>query len=152
MKKFRLNVSTIELIECSDTSANGIVSTLCSCFENLGLILENIVGLSADTCNVMFGIHHSVSTLLLTKIPGLFMIKCSCHSIHECSEYASAHIPKIIEDVVRGICSQFSRSPIRRNTYKQFQALVECENHMPISPGQTRWLTMEYAVRRVVEQ
>lgn len=40
----------------------------------------------------------------------------------------------------------------RREAFKRFQKLVECEEHLLVSSGQTRWLTLEYAVVCVLEQ
>jgi hypothetical protein len=71
---------------------------------------------------------------------------------HLCSQKASLELPKICEDVVRGTCTHFSRSPKRREAFKRFQKLVECEEHMLVSSGQTRWLTLEYAYICVLEQ
>lgn len=122
MQAFRLDVSVIELVNCPVTTADGIVGTICKSFDDLQLNLENFIGFSADTYNVMFGCNHSVSTLLRAKIPDLLTIKCSCHSIHKCSQYASVHIPKRVEDVVRGVCTQLisaearSRGRITKNS------------------------------------
>ena len=152
MKLFKLDVSLVEMVPLSSTNAVGIVDSMYTFFEDLGLLPNNIIAMAADTCNVMFGRNHSISQLLKAKNPEIFLMKCSCHSIHKCSQYASLNLPKIIEDVVRNICTHFSKSPLRRDAFKQFQDLVDCEKKIPISPGQTRWLTMEYAVRRVLEQ
>jgi hypothetical protein len=121
-------------------------------FEKVGLKTSMLVGFCADTCNAMFGAHHSVATILREKIKSIVTVKCNCHMSHLCSQKASLELPKICEDVVRGTCTHFSRSPKRRESFKRFQKLVECEEHMVVSPGQTRWLSLEYAVVRVLEQ
>jgi hypothetical protein len=108
-----------------------------------------IVGFCADTCNAMFGAYNSVATILRERIPTIVTVKCNCHISHLCSQNASLELPKLCEDVVRVTCTHFSRSPKRREAFKEFEKLVDCENHMLLSPGQTRCLTFEYAVVRV---
>ncbi len=133
----------LDIINCSDKSAEALTKAVVGLLTQYGIKKELVVGFCADTTNSMFGVHHSVSTLLKNEIPQIFCVKCSCHSIH---------LPKTIEDVVRGICTHFSRSPKRREIFEKFQQLVECKQHVFVRLGQTRWLTMQYAVDRVLEQ
>lgn len=151
-EEFRQKHELLDLTSCREKSAEGLTKAVTDLIEKYGIEKEMIVGFCADTTNSMFGAHHSVSKLLKDEIPQILCVKCSCHLIHLCSHYASLHLPKTIEDVVRGICTHFSRSPKRREVYEKFQLLMECEDHVFVSPGQTRWLTMEYAVSRVLEQ
>lgn len=78
-------------------------------------------------------------------------VKCSCHSIHLCSHYASLHPPKSIEGVVFGMCSHFSLITKRREVFERSQKLVEWEVHVFIRLGQTWCLTMQYAVDRIMD-
>lgn len=71
-----------------------------------------------------------MSTILRQRVPGIVTLKCNCHLCHLCSLEASLEWPKICEDVVRGSCTNFSRSLKIRETFKDFQKLVECEEHM----------------------
>lgn len=137
-KDKRLMVSLIEIANCCDATAIGITDTVFEVFEKVGLKTSMLLGFCADTCNAMFGAHNSVATILREKIQFIVTVKCNCHMSHLCSQKASLELPKICEDVVRGTCTHFSRSPKRREAFKQFQKLVECEEHMLISPGQTR--------------
>ncbi|KZS10201.1 Uncharacterized protein APZ42_025383 [Daphnia magna] len=150
--EFRQSQELLDLTNCHDKSAEGLTKAITDLLKKHEIDKEMIVGFCADTTNSMFGSRHSVSKLLTDKIPQILCVKCSCHSIHLCSHYASLQLPKTIDDVVRGICTHFSRSPKRRELYAKFQLLMECEDHVFVSPGQTRWLTMEYAVNRVLEQ
>ncbi|KAI9552177.1 hypothetical protein GHT06_022514 [Daphnia sinensis] len=142
----------LDLTNCHDKTAEGLAKAITDLLKEHEIDKEMVVGFCADTTNSMFGSRHSVSKLLTDEIPHILCVKCSCHSIHLCSHYASLKLPKTIEDVVRGICTHFSRSPKTRELYAKFQRLMDCEDHVFVSPGQTRWLTMEYAVNRVLEQ
>lgn len=149
---YRQEYEVVDVVECNDKTAVGLTKLVLDLLRKNDIDPQMIVGFCADTTNSMFGCNNSVSTHLKKEIPKILCVKCSCHSIHLCSHYASLHIPKRVEDVVRGVCNHFSRSPLRRANFQEFQKLMDVEDHVFVSPGQTRWLTMEYAVSRVLEQ
>ena len=116
------------------------------------LLFHSFIGFSADTCSVMFGCNHSVSILLKERIPDIVVVKCSCHSIHLVSSYASKKLPDELEATVRSIYNHFSRSSARRRDFANIQQFAEVEQHSILSPGQTRWLSREYCILCILEQ
>ena len=46
----------------------------------------------------------------------------------------------------------FHRSSKRQDVYQQFQNFFSLEPHKILSPGQTRWLSLEACVSRILEQ
>lgn len=44
--------------------------------------LQNIISFGSDGCNTMFGTHNSVSQEMKTNFPGVYLMKCICHSSH----------------------------------------------------------------------
>lgn len=48
--------------------------------------------------------------------------------------------------------THFSLSPKRQQSFKEFQNFVEIEPHKILAPGQTRWLSLQACVRRLIEQ
>ncbi|KZS17735.1 Uncharacterized protein APZ42_016234 [Daphnia magna] len=117
-KDERLMVSLIEIANCCDATAIVTTDTVFGVFEKVRLKTNISVDFCADTCNVMFGAHNSVARILSEKIPFIVTVKCNCHMSHLCSHKASLEMPKICEDVVRGTCTHFSRSPKRREAFK----------------------------------
>ena len=65
-KDFRLEIILIDLIPLKDGTATTIYTSLLESLREKGIPMHNVVGFCADTCNVMFGVHHSVSQLLKT--------------------------------------------------------------------------------------
>ena len=114
--------------------------------------IDNIVGYASDTTNVMFGQHHSVVSFLKERLSHLFVIKCLCHSAHLCASHACEKLPRSIETLIRDIYSHFSHSAKRIAQYKTFQRFTDTEPHKILKPSQTRWLSLEACVRRVLEQ
>ena len=53
---------------------------------------------------------------------------------------------QLVGEFVRGSCTHFNRSAKRRDIYRKFQKLLDVPEHVFLSPGQTRWLSLEYAV------
>lgn len=146
-KDKRLMGSLIEVEDSSDATATGITDTVFGVFEKVGMKTNMLVGFCADTFNAMFDVNHSVSTIMRERIPSIVTVKCNFHMSLFCSHKASLELSKICEDVVRGTCTHFSRSPKRREAFKEFQKLVDCEKHMLLSPGQTRgllWSTQSF--------
>ena len=100
----------------------------------------------------MFGEHNSVSQLLKSEIPNIQLVKCSCHLIHLASSYAVLKLPKSLEDLCRDIYTHFHRSSKRQDVYKEFQSFFNLEPAKLLAPGQTRWLSLQACVNRILEQ
>ena len=79
-------------------------------------------------------------------------MKCLCHSAHLCASHACKKLPRAIEDFIRDIYSHFAHSAKRLSEYKKFQHFAETEPHKILKPAQTRWLSLEQCIQRVLEQ
>ena len=152
MESFQSKKYLLYMIEVNDGSAKGIYSAVKQSFHKLHVPMENIIGYSSDTTNVMFGAHNSVAQLLKAEFPNVFTVKCSCHLIHLISSYAALKLPKGLEDLCRDIFNHFHRSSKRQDTYAEFQQFFHVDPLQLLSPGQTRWLSLEACVNRILEQ
>ena len=152
MEKFEMQYWLIDMIETEDASAKGIYSKLKETFNSLNIPMSNIIGYSSDTTNVMFGQYNSVVQLLTSEFPYVQAVKCSCHLIHLVSSNAAATLPKSVEDLCRDVYAHFHRSSKRQDVYREFQALFEVDPLQLLSPAQTRWLSLQECVNRLLEQ
>ena len=143
MQSFESKYFLLDMVELVDGTANGIYLATKQVFLELHIPMENIIGYSSDTTNVMFGEHNSVAQLLKAEYPNIFIVKCSCHLIHLASSYAALKSPKSLEDLCRDIYNQFHRSSKRQDIYQQFRSFFNAELRKVLSPGQTRWLSLE---------
>ncbi|XP_065584645.1 uncharacterized protein LOC136043679, partial [Artemia franciscana] len=98
-KDLKLHVEVLDMVKCSDGSAEGLTNRIKQVIEENSIPWQNIVGFCADTSNVMFGAKRSASTLMKAMVPHILNVKCSCHLIHLCSSYACLSLPKILEDL-----------------------------------------------------
>ena len=63
MHSFESKYFLLDLVELVDGTANGIYLATKQVFLELHIPMENIIGYSSDTTNVMFGEHNSVAQL-----------------------------------------------------------------------------------------
>ena len=90
--------------------------------------------------------------MLRAEYPNVYSVKCSCHLIHLASSYAAKMLPKHLEDLCRDIFNHFHRSSKRQDAYRGFQEFFNVEPRQLLPPGQTRWLSLEACVNRILEQ
>lgn len=146
-------VDVIDIVEMTDATAEGIYNKLNHVLAENNIPLNNWVGFCADTTSVMMGPNHSVSTLIKTNHPQVVIVKCSCHLIHLVASYACKMLPNSLEDLVRTIYNHLKRSPKRTAEFIKFQQFFEPDFSPKkiLAPGQTRWLSLQMCVRRILE-
>ena len=152
VEKYKMNSTLIDMIKIPDCRANTITDNLVKSIEEKHIPMENVIGFGADTCNVMFGVNHSVSTLLKEQFPWIQMVKCPYHSIHLCASHTGKQLPKSLEDLCRNIYAHFNTSSQRADALQEFQEVFETDKHKILQASQTRGLSMKQCVYRIIEQ
>lgn len=151
--QFKIKDEFLSLIPVSDASAEGLYNTIISFFNKHNIpYKKNLVGFAADGANTMMGRKKSLKTLLSKDIPNLFVIKCICHSLALCASYACEKLPNTLEKIIRNIYSYFQHSYKRQSEFKEFQTFLNIKPHKLLHPAQTRWLSLNAAILRVLEQ
>ena len=90
-------------------------------------------------------------SLIRKECYNVVFVKCSCHMIHLCVSHACVKLSTTSEDLYRNIFNYFSRSSLRQHKLKKFQMFFQISPHK-MSFGQTRWLSLEQCVSRMLEQ
>ena len=140
------------LYEVSKADAETLFTTVKEDLEKIGIPLNNIIGYAADGANVMMGGHNSVRTRMEELNPHIFTMKCICHSAAICASNACTKLPRDTEDFIREVYSHFSHSAKRLSEYNAFQHFTDTEPHKLLRPCQTRWLSLNQCVQRILEQ
>jgi hypothetical protein len=141
------------MLDVVDGTSNGLYTLLIDFFNKHEIPYKsNMIGFAADGTNTMMGAHNSLQALIKRDIPNVFIMKCICHSLALCASYACEKLPSGLEDLVRSIYSYFKYSSKRQIEFKAFQSFVEVKPHKLIKPCQTRWLSLEACIRRLLEQ
>lgn len=142
----------VGLVPVNDASAAALYENIKEVFSDANIPYKtNLIGFVADRANVMMGAHHSVASMLQSDIPGIFVMKCVCHSFHLCASHVCRTLPRGIEDMARDLFNYFL-SPKQTLAYKEFQRLADVKSHKLLHPSQTRWLSLHVAVTRLLEQ
>lgn len=92
-----------------------------------------------------------MAQLLKNDVPHLFIIKCVCHSLALCSSFACLKLPSAVETLTRNVYNYLSNSPKRTNEFNYIQTLLEINPKKIVHPSQTRWLSIEAVVVRLLE-
>ena len=83
--------------------------------------------------------------------PQVMNLKCSYHLIHLSSSYACLTVPKTLEGFAPNIYAHFSRSTSRRDKYAEFHKFFRCKALSLLTLGQTRWLSLQACIKRLIE-
>lgn len=149
-------VSTfLALVELTQCNAESIASAIKITLENFKLPLNNLVGIGTDNASVMIGTNNSVYTHLKSDVPNLMLIKCVCHSLQLAVSHAAREtFPRNLEFMISETYNWFSKSANRQTNYKHlFSAINDgAEPKKIVRACSTRWLSIEVAIKRILEQ
>ena len=113
---------------------------------------EHLVGLGTDGANVMLGQRNSVMSRLREKQPGLIALHCNCHIAALIANASCKELPDCLEELTTDIWYYFHKSSKRLREFENFQCFVNVKPHKLLKACQTRWLSLEACVNRLVEQ
>lgn len=141
-----------ELIE---RNATEIVDVLKRALEEFKLDLHKMCGLGTDNASAMVGVNNGVINKLQDENPNIILIHCVCHSLQLCvSSAAKECLSRNLEYLISETYNWFAHSTLRRNAYLHDFKCIN-DGHDPLKIVQsctTRWLSIETAVTRIVEQ
>ncbi|KAK3932768.1 Zinc finger MYM-type protein 1, partial [Frankliniella fusca] len=110
----------------------------------IGLILGNLHAIGTDGAANMCGANNSFYTHLRSMVPGgrLQLLKCVCHSLDKCAEYAFKTVPNHLTFLLTETYNYFSHSAKRKEDYIELYKSKH-DGKAPLklmSLCQTRWL------------
>ncbi|KYN50523.1 hypothetical protein ALC57_00163, partial [Trachymyrmex cornetzi] len=142
----------LTLLEVKSCTAEDLYNSIEFFFEENEIPFENMIGFAADNCAVMMGNYNGVQARFRRKIPNLFVLGCICHSMHLCASTACLKLPSAMEDLARDIYTYFKNSSQRINEFAEFQVFLKLKPHKILKVSQTRWLSIEAVINRILEQ
>ncbi|KAJ4438314.1 hypothetical protein ANN_14256 [Periplaneta americana] len=148
-------VSTfLGIVELEQGNADCIVSAIKSLLSDYGLDIKHMRGVGTDNASVMVGINNGVCQKLKQEVSNLVLIPCVCHSVQLAVSFAAEMLPRNIEFLISETYSWFSKSSSRQITYRLlFQAINDGAEPLKIvQQSNTRWLSIEVAVNRILNQ
>ncbi|XP_043271187.1 uncharacterized protein [Venturia canescens] len=133
-------------------SAEHLFNFLVASFEKRDVPFANVIGFASDGCSTMMGCNNSVASRFQSYCRGISIFKCICHSMHLCASEACKAFPRACEDLARNVYNFFKSSSKRQFELQQFQSFLDLKIHKMLHPSQTRWLSLEAVVKRLIEQ
>lgn len=138
---FEVEDHFLSLIELKECTGAGIYESIHTFMEKHSIPKRNIIGLAADNCNVMMGDKIGVKAQIKRDCPNIFILGCSCHSLHLCASHASEKLPNSVESFLRDVHNYFSKSSQRVEELNEFQDFCSTKNHKILYFSTTRWLS-----------
>ncbi|XP_034038426.1 uncharacterized protein LOC117521185 [Thalassophryne amazonica] len=130
----------LDFFENPDESAEGIVKTIRSSLQNMGLSLDDVSAFSADNANVNYEVNSEI-------LRG----NCHAHIVHNTVKKALDKLSIDVENIVLKIYSFFSTSAKRRESLKEFCEFCDVEFHEILRHVVTRWLSLNPAITRLLQ-
>uniref|UniRef100_A0ABD2XBD5 DUF4371 domain-containing protein n=1 Tax=Trichogramma kaykai TaxID=54128 RepID=A0ABD2XBD5_9HYME len=143
----------IKIYEHENSSCDAVQTTerILKSFE--GIPLTNMVAYCSDTCHVMMGPNNSVAQKLKETIPGIIIVKCSCHIENLCTRRAISHIPLKYKNLVTDISNYINSSSSRRlNQWFFEQEKLDLQATHILKPSFTRWLSFCDCLRSMLRK
>lgn len=145
------------LVEIEDGTANSIVNGIKGLLLVLNIEIKKMIGIGTDNATVMTGTNNGVHALLKNETgnDNLVLVRCVCHSLQLALSHASEEtLPRNVEFLIRETYNWFSHSSNRRLYYKNIYQTINCGSEPLLIPQMcnTRWISIEPAVNRILEQ
>lgn len=138
-------------------------STAVVLFDKMDKVLQDkklswnmCVAIGVDNAAVNMGGKNSIKTRALGKNPAIYMAGCSCHIVHNTACKAGSIFAKKTDFDVQDLCVDlyfyFDKSTNRKQELQKFAAFCDQEYRAMVKHVSTRWLSLEAAVERVLQQ
>ncbi|CAH1183927.1 unnamed protein product [Phaedon cochleariae] len=138
------------LSQVNSCYAGSLFKTVCDVLRQNKIPFENLVGFDADNASVMMGDKSGLKARFRDINQNIFVIGCVCHSFALCSSSACLKLPRSLEEFIRQIYNHFANSSKRLEDLHQFQSFLNQKPYKMLHPAQTRWLSLQAVVDRVL--
>ncbi|KAK2727031.1 hypothetical protein QYM36_007775 [Artemia franciscana] len=86
---------SLGLVEVHDASSAGQKNLIMKCLSDLGLPIQNLMGVGFDNASVNTGSVKRLGVLLKEEVPNLFILVCTSHSLALYATYAAKKLPEV---------------------------------------------------------
>lgn len=108
------------IIEVTKCTGEILARTLLEYLYKIGLPPKNMFAIGTDGASNMCGLNNSFYTHLKKEVPSLQMIKCICHSLDKCAQYAFRKMPDHLNYLLKETYNWFAHSALRQHEYKNY--------------------------------
>jgi hypothetical protein len=137
---------------CNIGTAEKLFEALDKALNERKIPWSNVIGFESDTTNVMVGKHNSILSRIKQKQPDVFSQGCVCHLSNLCLLAGVKALPIDVDDFFVDLFYYFDKSSKRKEELREFQEFTGTKELKIIKHCKTRWLSLEKAVKRVLQQ
>ena len=150
-----LKTEFLTLLQITSATGESIFKAIGDFFANIKVDLANCIGFGSDGASNVRGAHNFVLSCLKNISPGITFIKCTCHSLALCAEYAFKKLPSNLDYMLAEVARWFKCSTLRREDFQAvFNAMNDEYIHPTkfITPSTTRWLVKGKCIFSILSQ
>ena len=123
------------LVDVHDASSAGQKNLIMKCLLDLGIPIQNLMGIGFDNASVNTGSVKGLGVLLKEEVPNLFILGCTSNSLALCATYAAKKLPEGLEVFIHDFVNYIVSSPKRQDELKKCQEICTCREPPPTSSG-----------------
>lgn len=153
-KHKRIICQHLETFYITTATATVLTDKICDAMTNASLPLSNLLMLGSDGPNVNKAVARLINNqlLLCRKKPLIDIGTCNIHIVHNAFLKGLEQLGDDISDLVFAIYHFFHGWPARWNSYCSVRADLKIPPHHFIKHVSSRWLTLQAAAERLLEQ
>lgn len=137
---------------CNIATAEKLFNHIDTALVSRSVPWANVVGFESDNANVMMGRYNSVLSRVKEKQPKVFSLGCVCHLANLCVKAGIKVLPVDVDDFLVDLFYFFNKSAKRMEEFREFQEFTGTTELKIVKHCQTRWLSLERSVKRVLVQ
>ena len=145
--KYDVQDALLDTVAVEDGTPKGLYQAVKFLLEKCG-----IVGFDSDNCSLTIGEKTGFKRLLKDDVPSIFVLGCICHSMALCASHAVNVLPSHLEAFLKDVTSYFSSSSKQRRDFMAIQEAVGVAQHKLVKLTQTKWLSLEKVITKIIKQ
>ncbi|XP_041470149.1 uncharacterized protein LOC121419757 [Lytechinus variegatus] len=152
----RVNTQFLDMCMSSQSTAEALFNKMDEVLRRHNIQWENCVGLGVDNTSVNMGCRNSIKTRVLQKNETTYVMGCGCHIVHNTAGKASDAFEQVsgfnVEEMAIDIFYWFDKSTKRKAALLDYCIFCDQEYRRVLKHVNTRWLSLETAVSRILKQ
>jgi hypothetical protein len=144
-KRKEIVTGFIGLIPVQETTGGNIFNLIDEEIKRCDQSLANCIDFATDGASDMVGCNNSVWSRLKAVSPFSVQLKCICHSLALCIQYAVSKLPSNIGFLLSEIPIWFRHSELIREAYKELHRVMNTATE--IQPNRTAPLPLKNLLR-----
>ena len=154
----RVTSQLLDMCLTHSGTAESIFTKIDGTLKQFSIDWERCVAFSVDNTNVNIGPRNSIKSRVHQENPATYFVGCPCHMVHNTANKAAVAFEVEsgfdVEDMLVDLYYWFDKSTNRKNELLEYCEFcsVSVRYREVIKHVSTRWLSLEYAVQRTLQQ